>query len=74
MRNGKNKNNGLLANVRDVNDLASKIEKLLTDENKRYIYGKNSSQRQLALFSLDAYVNNFTHIYIELSNELGSDD
>lgn len=70
----KNKNNGLLANVRDVNDLASKIEKLLTDENKRYIYGKNSSQRQLALFSLDAYVNNFTHLYIELSNELGSDD
>lgn len=59
--------NGLLAEVRNPEDLADKIEKLLTDNDLRMKMGKNSRERLLRNFSIKAYIKNYSDIYDELT-------
>lgn len=61
--------NGLLAEVRNPEDLAAKIETLLIDENKRKEMGKNSRKRLLENFSIEAYVHNYSKEYDRLIGE-----
>ncbi|SUY20968.1 glycosyltransferase family 4 protein [Clostridium perfringens] len=58
--------NGILANVRDTEDLANKIIKLINDKELRINMGGNSLERQRNMFSLDSYVKNFEKIYMKL--------
>ncbi|MDV4150394.1 glycosyltransferase family 4 protein [Clostridium sp. AL.422] len=55
--------NGFFANVRDINDLASKIEILVEDEQLRKKFSQNSIDRQTEEFSLESYVYNFEELY-----------
>lgn len=55
--------NGYFANVRDINDMASKIIKIANDENIRKKMGENAVQRQRTMFSLESYIDNFEKIY-----------
>ena len=61
--------NGLLADVRNPEDLAIKIESLLEDNDKRTAMGKNSRKRLLEKFSIEAYVQNYSAEYDRLINE-----
>lgn len=58
--------NGLLAEVRNPEDLACKIESLLEDDNKRKNMGVNSRKRLLEKFSIEAYVQNYAAEYDRL--------
>lgn len=58
--------NGLLAEVRNPEDLARKIELLLEDDNKRKNMGVNSRKRLLEKFSIEAYVQNYAAEYDRL--------
>lgn len=58
--------NGFFADVRDVEELALNIDKLVNDSELRESMGNNSLIRQKELFSLQAYVNNFKTIYEKL--------
>ena len=58
--------NGFFADVRDVEELALNIDKLVNDSELRERMGNNSLIRQKELFSLQAYVNNFKTIYEKL--------
>lgn len=58
--------NGLLAEVRNPEDLACKIESLLEDDNKRKNMGANSRKRLLEKFSIEAYVQNYAAEYDRL--------
>eukprot|EP00831_Metopus_contortus_P018908 TRINITY_DN18104_c0_g1_i1.p4 TRINITY_DN18104_c0_g1~~TRINITY_DN18104_c0_g1_i1.p4 ORF type:complete len:139 (+),score=18.82 TRINITY_DN18104_c0_g1_i1:150-566(+) len=55
--------NGLLAEVREPKELSECINKLVKNKELRYQLGKSSLIRQLELFSLESYVNNFLKIY-----------
>ncbi len=59
----KNNYNGILANIRDINDLAQKITILIEDKELRKKMSINSSKRQSEMFSLESYVRNFENIY-----------
>ncbi|MBU5489293.1 glycosyltransferase family 4 protein [Butyricicoccus intestinisimiae] len=59
--------NGLLAEVRNPEDLACKIESLLEDDNKRKNMGVNSRSRLLEKFSIEAYVQNYAAEYDRLT-------
>lgn len=61
--------NGLLAEVRNSEDLAAKIEILLIDENRRKEMGENSRKRLLANFSIEAYIRNYSLEYDRLIKE-----
>ena len=61
--------NGLLAEVRNPEDLAAKIESLLIDENRRKEMGENSRKRLLENFSIEAYVQNYSNEYDRLIGE-----
>lgn len=61
--------NGLLADVRNPEDLAIKIESLLEDNDKRTAMGKNSRKRLLEKFSIEAYVQNYSAEYDRLIKE-----
>lgn len=61
--------NGLLANVKDIHDLSLKIKYLLENEDIQNEMGEHSLVRQLEMFSLDAYINNFTNLYKEVFND-----
>lgn len=63
--------NGLLAEVRNPKDLASKIEALLIDEDLRKKMGENARKRLLAYFSIEAYVQNYSAEYDRLTKEKG---
>lgn len=58
--------NGLLAEVRNPDDLAAKIETLLNDDKLRKIMGENSRKRQIEMFSIKSYVGNFQELYDSL--------
>ena len=58
--------NGLLAEVGDINDLAEKIEILLINDKLRNNMGKNSRERLLEKFSLEAYIDNYSREYNKL--------
>ncbi|AEB30205.1 putative glucosyltransferase [Carnobacterium sp. 17-4] len=55
--------NGLLAEANNPDDLASKIEILLKDHQLRKKMGENSRKRQLEMFSIKSYVENFQELY-----------
>lgn len=55
--------NGLLAEVRNPEDLATKIEEMLEDEDRRKAMGENSRKRLLERFSIEAYVQNYSAEY-----------
>lgn len=55
--------NGMLANVRDVEDLSDKIIKLISNKKLINEMGDNSLDRQKDMFSLNSYVKNFEDIY-----------
>lgn len=61
--------NGLLAEVRNPEDLATKIETLLEDDDKRAKMGANSRKRLLENFSMEAYVQNYSDAYDRLIRE-----
>lgn len=65
----KEEYNGLLAEVKNPDDLANKIEKILVDENKRKLMGENSRRRLLSEFSIEAYVENYLNEYKQLIGE-----
>lgn len=58
--------NGFLADVRNIDELALNIDKLVKNSELREKMGNNSLTRQKELFSLQAYVNNFKTIYEKL--------
>ena len=55
--------NGLLAEVNNPNDLAAKIDIILSDDELRKAMGERSRQRLLEKFSYDSYVKNFSETY-----------
>lgn len=61
--------NGLLAEVKNPEDLASKISILLNDEKLRNKMGKNSRHRLLTYFSLESYIQNYSMAYDKLINK-----
>lgn len=65
----KNGYNGSLAEVRNPQDLAAKIEILLEDDNKQKEMGENSRKRLLEHFSIEAYVQNYSAEYDRLLKE-----
>lgn len=56
--------NGYFAEVRNPEDLAKKIDTLLSDENLIKDMGENSRKRLLSEFSIDVYVKNYEDEYI----------
>lgn len=60
--------NGLLAEVRNPNDLADKIDILLSNSELRDQMGKNSRKRLLEYFSMESYVQNYSNEYNKLMN------
>ena len=59
-------NNGLLAEVRNPKDLASKIIQLLEDDDLRNKMGRASRERLLNRFSIESYVENYSNEYKRL--------
>ena len=62
--------NGLLAEVRNPEDLAEKIEHLLEDDSLRIQMGENSRKRLLESFSIESYVQNYSDEYERLIEEM----
>lgn len=65
----KEEYNGLLCEVKNPDDLANKIEKILIDEDERKLMGENSRKRLLSNFSIESYVDNYTNEYRRLLRE-----
>jgi len=63
----KDKYNGLLAEIRNPEDLADKIDKLLKDDSLRIQMGQNSRERLLECFSIEAYIQNYSEEYDRLT-------
>ncbi len=59
----KNGYNGLLADVNNSDDLAAKIDVVLSDDKLRKEMGERSRLRLLEKFSYDSYVKNFSETY-----------
>ena len=58
--------NGLLAEVRNPEDLADKIMQLLEDDDRREEMGRNSRNRLVENFSIEAYIENYSNEYRRL--------
>lgn len=65
----KDGHNGLLAEVRNPEDLADKIDKLLRDDELRLKMGENSRERLLNHFSIEAYIKNYSDEYDRLTHK-----
>jgi len=61
--------NGLLAEVRNPEDLADKIDVLLKDKDLRKKMGNNSRKRLLENFSIESYVQNYSEEYDRLTGK-----
>lgn len=59
----KDRYNGLLADIGNTDDLANKIDEILSDKELERCMGNNSLNRQLEKFSLKSYINNFENMY-----------
>ncbi|WP_105113436.1 glycosyltransferase family 4 protein [Streptococcus suis] len=55
--------NGLLAEANRPEALSKIIEALVVSKDLRMTFGKNSVERQMKLFSLDSYIDNFSKLY-----------
>lgn len=62
----KEEYNGLLAEVQNPEDLALKIESILTDKSRIKNMGENSRKRLLESFSIESYVENYSNEYDRL--------
>lgn len=58
--------NGLLAEVRNPEDLANKIEQILCDATRRKEMGENSRRRLMEFFSMESYIHNYSSEYNKL--------
>lgn len=65
----KDGHNGLLAEVRNPEDLADKIDKLLRDDELRLQMGENSRERLLNHFSIESYIKNYSDEYDRLTHK-----
>ena len=63
--------NGLLAEVNNPDDLAVKIDAILSNDEMRKTMGERSRQRLLEKFSYDSYVKNFSETYEGLVKNYG---
>lgn len=61
--------NGFLANVRNIEDLATKIDIILKNDSLREQMGVNSRNRLLENFSIESYVQNYENEYIRLTKK-----
>ena len=61
--------NGLLAEVRNPENLADKINVLLKDNHLREEMGRNSRKRLLENFSIESYVQNYSAEYDRLTRK-----
>lgn len=61
--------NGLLAEIRNPEDLAAKISMLLDDEDLCKQMGKNSRWRLLEYFSIESYIQNYSNEYDRLAEK-----
>ncbi|MBR1821167.1 MAG: glycosyltransferase family 4 protein [Clostridia bacterium] len=61
--------NGLLANVREPEDLADKIMRLLDDAALRERMGRASRRRLLDRFSIESYIDNYSREYTRLTGQ-----
>ena len=61
--------NGLLAEVRNPEDLAQKILILLENDELRSRMGNNSRKRLLEKFSIESYISNYSREYESLAKE-----
>ena len=59
---------GLLFEPNNHNSLSDALEKLITDEELRKLYGANGFNRVNTTFSLESHVNHFEKIFEELLN------
>lgn len=57
---------GLLAEVKNINDLAEKILNFINNDIEREKSANKSQERQKLMFSLESYVKNFENIYLEV--------
>jgi len=58
--------NGLLIDIKDPDELASKIEFLITNENFRKKLGENGRKKYLEKYSIDTFINNMDNIFKEV--------
>ena len=65
----KDGHNGLLAEVRNPEDMAEKINELLRDDKLREEMGQNSRERLLNHFSIEAYIKNYSNEYDRLTRK-----
>lgn len=61
--------NGLLAEVRNPENLAVKICQILENEDSRIQMGKNSRERLLKNFSIEAYIQNYSKEFDKLTGK-----
>lgn len=59
--------NGLLAEVHNLEELASKIETLLVNDSLRAEMGNNSRKRLIENFSIETYIQNYSDEYDKLT-------
>lgn len=59
--------NGLLAEVNQPEDLATKINVLIENDDLRKKMGRNSRKRLLTKFSIEAYIENYSNEYDRLT-------
>lgn len=58
--------NGLLIDIKDANELANKIEFLISNENFRKKLGENGRKKYLEKYSIDTFINNMDNIFKEV--------
>lgn len=58
--------NGLLINIKDPNDLANKVESLISNENFRKELGENGRKKYLEKYSISTFINNMDNIFKEI--------
>ena len=69
----KDRYNGLLAEVRNIKDLADKIEIIINDEIVKEEMGRASRERLLSNFSIETYVENYSKIYDDIKMRYAND-
>lgn len=60
---------GLLAEVRNTEDMSSKIELLIKDRIKMIDMGIQAKKRQKMMFSLKSYIESFSKLYSNLASD-----
>lgn len=61
--------NGLLAEIRNPENLAEKIDRLIEDDELREQMGNASRKRLLERFSIESYIDNYSNEYCKLKGK-----